>query len=157
MNAVFHWLADKREALRQIVRVLKRGGRLGISTGAKGNPNPLHSVRARVLARPPYNQYPTPSEAVIYRVSTPELETLLTEAGFHLERLESRPTPRPQLTPEAAIQFSEASSFGNFLGNLPQELRGQAREDIKRELEATGELASTGAERFQIVAIAIKP
>ena len=156
INAVFHWFADKREALRQTVRVLKKGGRLGISTGAKGNPNPLHSVRARVLSRTPYNQYAAASETVIYRVSTSELGTLLITAGFQVSRLESRLSPRPQLTPEAALQFSEASSFGNFLGHLPPELRRQARDDIKRELESTGELASTVAERFQIVAIAVK-
>ena len=156
INAVFHWFADKREALRQTVRVLKKGGRLGISTGAKGNPNPLHSVRVRVLSRTPYNQYAAASETVIYRVSTSELGTLLITAGFQVSRLESRLSPRPQLTPEAALQFSEASSFGNFLGHLPPELRRQARDDIKRELESTGELASTVAERFQIVAIAVK-
>lgn len=157
MNAVFHWFADKPEALRQTIRVLKKGGRLGISTGAKGNPNPLHSVSARVLSRAPYNKYAAASERVIHRVSTSELKTLLTEAGFQVSQLDSRLTPRPPLTPEAALQFSEASSFGNFLGHLPPELRRQARQDIKRELESAGELANTVGERFQIVAIAVKP
>lgn len=157
MNAVFHWLPEKQEPLRQIIRVLKKGGRLGISTGSKENPNPLHSIKERVLSRAPYNQYPAASETVVDRVDAEELTSLLKEAGFEMKAIEMRPNARQQLTAEAAIRFSEASSFGNFLGRLPEELRAPAREDIRRELEQTGVLASISRDRFQIVAIAVKP
>lgn len=141
MNAVFHWLPEKREPLRQIIRVLKKGGRLGISTGSKESPNPLHSIKERALSRAPYNQYPAVLEAVVHRVSVQELTSLLTEAGFEMKTIETRPVARHELTAEAAIRFSEASSFGNFLGHLPPDLRAAAREDIKRELEQPGVLA----------------
>jgi arsenite methyltransferase len=153
MNAVFHWLPEKLEPLRQIIRVLRRGGRLGISTGSKGSPNPLHSVKTQVLSHAPYNQYQAASETVVHRVSAPELASLLTEAGFEVKKLETRSSSRPELTAEAAIEFSEASSFGNFLGHLP----ALAREDIRRELEKRVALSSTSVSRFHIVAIAIKP
>jgi len=156
MNAVFHWLSEKREPLRQIFRMLKKRGRLGISSGAKRNPNPLHSVRERVLSRAPYDEYTAAAETVIYRVSTEKMASLLTEAGFDLKRVEARPNPRPQMSPEEAIQFSEASSFGNFLGHLPAELRVRAREEIRCELEAAGAMI-TSRERLQIVAVAVKP
>jgi len=81
---------------------------------------------------------------------------MLTAAGFQIETLENRRIPRPELTPEAAIQFSEASSFGNFLGHLPMELRPQAREEIMLEIEKAG-AAATRRERLHIVAIALKP
>jgi ubiquinone/menaquinone biosynthesis C-methylase UbiE len=156
MNAVFHWLAEKREPLRQIFRVLKQGGRLGISTGAKGNPNPLHGARRHVLSRPPFSKYAAASEPVIHRVSIEEITSLLIETGFEPMKVEARPTARPHLSPEDAIQYSEASSFGNFLGHLPEELRAQAREEIRRELEAAGHANTAPRERLQIVAIAIK-
>src|SRR5215831_12166469 len=38
LNAVLHWLPDKLGPLREIYRVLKKGGRLGISTGPKDHP-----------------------------------------------------------------------------------------------------------------------
>src|SRR5262245_32614627 len=41
LNAVLHWLPDKSGPLREISRVLKQGGRLGISTGSKDHSNQL--------------------------------------------------------------------------------------------------------------------
>lgn len=157
MNAVFHWLPEKQEPLRQIIRVLKPGGRLGISTGSKDSPNPLHSIKERVLSHPPYNQYPAALDTVVHRVSVQDLASLLTEAGFEMKMMETRPSVRHELTAEAAIRFSEASSFGNFLGHLPADLRARAREDIRQELEQPGVLASVSRNRSRIVAIAVKP
>jgi arsenite methyltransferase len=154
MNAVFHWLPEKREPLRQIIWVLKSGGRLGISTGARGNSNLLHSVRRRVLERAPYNRYPQVSGPVAHRVSAEELSDLLTAAGFVIGKLETRLRARPEQSPEELIQFSEASSFGNFLGHLPGELRLMARYEIKRELAKAGGPPTTVR---GITAIAIKP
>ena len=156
MNAVFHWLAEKREPLRQIFRILKSRGRLGISTGAKGNPNPLRLARAIVLAREPYRKYVAVSTTVIHRVSIEEMRSLLVEAGFEVKLVEARQISRPQATPEEAMVFSEASSFGNFLGHLPEELRAQAREEIIREAKS-GDSGESPRPRLQIVAIAIKP
>lgn len=36
LNAVLHWLDEKRQPLREFARVLKAGGRIGIMAGAKG-------------------------------------------------------------------------------------------------------------------------
>ena len=157
MNAVFHWLPEKREPLRRIIRVLKHGGRLGVSTGSKAGESPLQSIKDRVLSRAPYDRYPAALEPVVHRVSMDELATLLTEAGFEIKSIETRPNVRHELTPEASIRFSEASSFGNFLGHLPAELRVQAREDIRRELEQTGALTGSSGNRSRIVAVAVKP
>jgi arsenite methyltransferase len=157
MNAVFHWLPEKLEPLRQSIRVLKKGGRLGISTGAKGSPNPLHSIKERVLSRAPYNQYPSASETVVHRVSVEELTSLLAQAGFEVKTMETRSVAPHELSAEAAIRFSEASSFGNFLGHLPAELRAAARADLKRELELPGAIATLARERSRLVAIAVKP
>jgi arsenite methyltransferase len=157
MNAVFHWLPEKKGPLRQIIRVLKKGGRLGISTGAKDSPNPLHSIKERVLTRSPYNQYPSALETAVHRVSVQELSRLLTEAGFEIKMMTTRPSIRHELTAEDAIRFAEASSFGNFLGHLPANIRAQAREDIRRELEQPGVLAGISKDRSRLVAIAVKP
>jgi ubiquinone/menaquinone biosynthesis C-methylase UbiE len=157
MNAVFHWLPEKREPLRQIVRVLKKGGRLGISTGSKADPSPLHLIKEQVLSRAPYNRYPAAAESVAHRVSVEELASLLTEAGFEVKAIEARPIARREMTAEATIRFSEASSFGNFLGHLPEELSAPARDEIRRELEQSGVLATMSRARLHIVAVAAKP
>jgi arsenite methyltransferase len=154
MNAVFHWLPDKRGPLRQVFRVLKKGGRLGIVTGVKGNANPLQKIRERVMQRPPYNQHPQAMGPVAYRVTEVELQDFLTEAGFTIAKLETRSRESPEASPEALIRFSEASSFGNFLGHLPVELRAAARDDIKAELVKDTPSSSL---RQGIFAVAIKP
>ena len=153
MNAVFHWLEQKEAALRQVMRILKRGGRLGISTGSRTNSNPLHRVKERVLSRPPYNRYVAASGPVAFRINLDEMRDLLNRAGFQIGGLELRHYPRRKMSPDEAIEFSQASSFGNFLGHLPDELQAIAREDIKRELERIDTQASTSL----IAATAIKP
>ncbi|WP_438043667.1 hypothetical protein [Sorangium sp. So ce128] len=57
----------------------------------------------------------------------------------------------------AAIAFSQASSFGNFLGHLPESLRSQAIEDIQRELEAFRTPEGIRLEGKRLFAIAHKP
>lgn len=91
-----------------------------------------------------------------HRVSVEELADLLTQAGFAMKTIETHPNLRHQLTAEAAIRFSEASSFGSFPGHLPEELRAPVREDLRRELEQTGVLASISGDRLRIVAIAVR-
>ena len=157
MNAVFHWLPEKREPLHQIFRILKEHGRLALSTGARGNPNPLHAITKRVLSRAPYNQHLAASEAGAHRVSADELTSLLQEAGFESIKVEARPRAPHHVSPEEAIVFSEASSFGNFLGHLPQELREKARDEIRRELEESQKLTAPARDRLWLIAVAIKP
>ena len=170
MNAVFHWLPEKSAPLRAILRALKPGGRLGITTVTPERAATwVHVIRQRVLAREPYNQYPEAQALQSHRVSRDELEKLLVENGFAIAKLETRvsvrnASARAQWTPEGILDFAEASSFGNFLGHLPQELQAPAREEIKRELEslrarrrpddvARGNTAAAG----RIIAVATKP
>jgi arsenite methyltransferase len=59
--------------------------------------------------------------------------------------------------PEAAIEFAEASLFGNFLGHLPAELHTAAREEITRELEQFRTPEGIRREGARIIAVALKP
>lgn len=135
LNAVFHWIADKAGALRQFHRVLKPGGRLGIATGNKEHENVFQTIKTRVLSREPYNRYPDALDGESNRVSLIELANLLDQNGFGVEKIELVRQEFHHADPETAITFFEASSFGNFLGNLPDGLRQNARAEIAAELE----------------------
>ncbi|HEY6878155.1 MAG TPA: methyltransferase domain-containing protein [Polyangiales bacterium] len=137
LNAVFHWIDDKALALRNFARVLKQGGRLGITTGSKEHPNLTSEIRQRVLSRPPYDAYPAAAENVSLRVSVDELRGLLQDAGFEADALNIVESPTAHASGEAAIEFSQASSFGNYFAHLPEALRPQARAEIAAELEKT--------------------
>jgi arsenite methyltransferase len=65
---------------------------------------------------------------------------------------------RSDQTPDTAIMFFEASSFGNFLGHLPHDLRLAAREEIKRELEQrlTPEAEGIIRNGARIIAVAVR-
>jgi ubiquinone/menaquinone biosynthesis C-methylase UbiE len=136
LNAVFHWLPEKSGPLREFARVLKPGGRLGISSGAKGPRTRFEELVSAVLARPPFNAYARAPGGLTHRVDEQEMRQLLTAAGFAVKSIEARESVRGFASPEVLVRYSEASSFGNLLAHLPVELRPSAREVIGRELAA---------------------
>lgn len=156
LNAVFHWLPDKREPLRALARLLRPGGRLGISTGLKDHRTIMHDVVSDVLTQPPFSTYPRAQANITYRVDVPEIRLLLESTGFTATTIDVRDTAHAYPTAEAAIRFAEASSFGNFLGHLPDTLRVAAREAVTRELEAIATPDGIPQKTRRIVAIAIR-
>jgi arsenite methyltransferase len=57
---------------------------------------------------------------------------------------------------EAAIRFSEASSFGNFMGHLPSELRQQTRAVVARRLAAVAGPEGIVRRGQRLIALAAK-
>jgi ubiquinone/menaquinone biosynthesis C-methylase UbiE len=157
LNAVFHWIADKPKSLAEIFRVLKPGGRLGISTGSKDHPNLLQSIKANVLSREPYARHPEARNGGAGRVSASELAALFSAAGFDTVQIDVQPNVHFQPSGAAAIEFSQASSFGNLLGHLPAALQDSGRAEIERELEALRTPEGIRFENARIIAIAVKP
>jgi arsenite methyltransferase len=156
LNAVFHWLPEKLVPLRGIHRLLKPGGRLGISTGSKEHPNSLQQVRKEVLSHAPYNRYPDSAEGVGHHVTEQELGDLLAQAGFSLTSLELEPHFTHHASAQAALDFVQASSFGNFFGRLPEELRRPARAEIEAALEALRTPQGIPQRGTRLVAVAVK-
>ena len=136
LNAVFHWLPEKSRPLREFARVLKPGGRLGISSGAKGPRTRFQELVSEVLARPPFNAYARPLGGLTHRVDEQEMRQLLAAAGFAVKSIDARESVRGFASPELLVRYSEASSFGNLLAHLPVALRPAAREAIGREAAA---------------------
>jgi len=119
--------AEKSGPTAEFARVLKPGGRLGISS-AQGPAHALPGTRVRVLARPPFNAYSRPPGGLTHRVDEQEMRQLLTAAGFEVKSIEARESVRGFASPELLVRYSEASSFGNLLAHLPVALRPAARE-----------------------------
>jgi arsenite methyltransferase len=157
LNAVFHWLPEKSGPLREFARVLKPGGRLGISSGAKGPRTRFEELVSAVLARPPFNAYARAPGGLTHRVDEQEMRQLLTAAGFAVKSIEARESVRGFASPEVLVRYSEASSFGNLLAHLPVELRPSAREVIGRELAALAAPDGTISQSSRrMVAIAVR-
>ncbi|CAL1240383.1 class I SAM-dependent methyltransferase [Candidatus Methylocalor cossyra] len=156
LNAVFHWLAEKEEPLQHIRRVLVPGGRLGLTTGSKEHPNRLQRIRREVLSRPPYNAFPESRAGYPHWVSVPELVWLLDRNGFSIQKIEVQENVFNHSDSDTVIDFSQASSFGNFLGHLPPELRDSAIAEIKRALEEYRTPDGIRLEGRRILAVAVK-
>jgi arsenite methyltransferase len=156
LNAVFHWLPEKAGPLRQLARVLRPGGRIGISTGLKDHRTILHRVAAEVLQSPPFSDHPRAQASVTFRVDPQEMRDLFESTGFAAVKIEVQDSVHLHPTAEAMIRYSEASSFGNFLGHLPDHLRPAAREAILRRLEAVATPEGIRQEGRRIVAIATR-
>jgi len=157
LNSVFHWLPDQLAALNEFRRVLKPGGRLGISTGSGDHPYVLQLIKARLMAREPYCRYPGKTTGNPKNPTRQEIELLLDQAGFEIQTIELRPSTN--IAPDAfsLIDFFEASAFGNFLGNLPADLREAARQEVAQELEAMRTDAGICMELMRLLVVAVKP
>jgi hypothetical protein len=85
------------------------------------------------------------------------LRSQLESAGFRVSSLDVRSAVDINRSAQEIFDFSESSSFGNFLSNLPREEATEIRLALSEELEnlRTGE--GIPLDRHNIVAIAEKP
>lgn len=134
LNSVFHWIERKAEALRGIRRILRPGGRLGIGTGEKDQPNPFRAIVeesiAAVMGKVPERAYLHP-----FLLSAEEVRDLVAGAGFSVRLVESKLYTGFVAQAEELIDFLRSSSFGNFLAAIPEEDQPAILERIREGLE----------------------
>jgi hypothetical protein len=120
--------------------VLVPGGRVGVTTF----PNELRDsgTVARVLmplfGREPYASRIDLSTLPFARdgKTTTDHIGLVLAAGLELAELHVMPRDRIHASGAAFVDFMDASSFGNFLRLVPDELRARFRTDLAAELES---------------------
>jgi len=129
LNAVFHWINDKEEALNNIYRVLKPGGKLGICTGDKDHSFTVKIVAKEVLKRAGIINKSVDSSVPVNKV---ELRSLLKKSDFRVIKVTRN--SRYFETPAKCLEYVEASSFGNFLSNISVSVREKVQAEIMAEL-----------------------
>jgi ubiquinone/menaquinone biosynthesis C-methylase UbiE len=140
MSAVFHWVTDKPKALAEVRRVLRPGGRFGLTTIPQEltGTGTIGRVFRVVLARPPYAEKLGPA-LLARRHGWPtlaELVTLVGDAALELLLLAVAPRTRHHATGADVVAFLEASSFGNLFGEVPEDLRAQLHADFAAAFDA---------------------
>jgi arsenite methyltransferase len=140
MSAVFHWVSDKAKALAEIRRVLRPGGRLGVTTLPRelSGAGTVVAVLVPTLQREPYaNRVDLSALAVASRGhTTTDLISMVIESGLELTELHVMPRVSSRANGEELVDFLEASSFGNFLRIVPEALRGSLRADLAAAFDA---------------------
>ena len=136
LNSVFHWLVDKSAALQEIRRVLKPGGRLAISAASKEKPHTFQLLLAELWQQEPFNRFQNPrSSDGLLRLDIEETQVLLANHDFMIRSNEIKTFVDYFDEAHAVIDFSESSSFGNFLCNLPKAIKHQAQVVLQLLLE----------------------
>jgi arsenite methyltransferase len=138
LSAVLHWIEDKARALAEIARLLRPGGRLGLTTQAKElqRQGTLAEVGGPLLGRLPYRDYAKQAGAVLRAATLTEIVTLLREASLELRELHVTERRQWHARGEDVVAFFESSTFGNFLSSVPDDLRPQLRKDLVSAFDA---------------------
>jgi SAM-dependent methyltransferase len=134
MSSVFHWVTDKAKALAEVRRVLRPGGRLGLTTlpHELAKAGTVGLVLEPLLARAPYAGRVDISVLTFANrgCTSTDLVSLVLESRLELVELHVMQRTRTHASGEAIVEFLEASSFGNFLRPVPEELRPPLRADL---------------------------
>ncbi|WP_196799574.1 methyltransferase domain-containing protein [Verrucomicrobium sp. 3C] len=133
LNYVFHWIDKKEETLRQIYRILKPGGRIGISTGRKDQPSQVREL-IRDSIREVLGKVPPDLFVSAFHLTPRELRSLAEQAGFRIVDFQILPFSDYAKDPEDVIAFLSASSSGRFLSGVGEDRRERILSVLKQKL-----------------------
>lgn len=153
LNCVFHWIEDKRQALKEIYRVLKTGGRLGLNCQDTNHPHEAFHFMRRAMT-----EAGVECDNHVPGLSSRELEALVTGAGFVAYTGELRKIVNFYRDADHLLAWANSSSFGNFLCNVSETGCALWRDALNRLLEPK-RLTGDGIrlERYLLFATARKP
>ncbi|KAI9647603.1 hypothetical protein NHQ30_003988 [Ciborinia camelliae] len=154
MNSTFHWVSDQAGALVECARVLKPGGKLGISGGSGDHVAAHERIKAEVLSRDPYSSFPEQSGPKFLKRC--ELEALLDNAGFSRREISVNKIVKEAKDAEEMIEWLDTSSSGKTYGGIPLSMRAMAKEEMKREWDMITTEEGIKMDMELLVTVAVK-
>lgn len=161
MSSVFHWVADKAKALAEVHRVLRPGGRLGVTT------MPHELSRAGTIAlvlRPLLQSAPYAGHIDLSALTfanqghtTTDLVSIVHGTGLELLELHVTQRIRRHASGEALVDFLEASSFGNFFRIVCEGLRPSLRADLITAFDLLKGPEGVTVRDWGVLLVAVRP
>jgi arsenite methyltransferase len=127
LNSVFHWIAEKERTLREVHRVLKPDGRLGLNIQDPSKPHQSRVLLRTAIAQVGLGDRHHESNPVL-GATHEQLKDLFTTAGFVDYRSDLRSLIDVHADADSLLNWSESSAFGNFLDGFSKPEREQVRE-----------------------------
>lgn len=155
LNSVFHWIEEKDRALREIHRVLKPGGRLGLNVQDPEKPHESRVLLREAIAQSGLADRPHQSSPVL-GATDEQLGKLFAAAGFIDYRSELRTLVDIHSDAGSLLEWSEASAFGNFLDAFSEPESDRVRAIFARAVEARRTPEGLKLERYLRFAFARK-
>ena len=156
-SSVFHWIADKKTTLEEAYRVLKPGGNAGMNTVDRDHHFAMKQVMDDVIAKKYPEHKHIEDEMSKHLVNRTELGDLLDVAGFLDIRIDIVEEKHCYSSPKELFDFIDASSFGNFMRQVPDHVKSRMLDDVGRELEKKRTPAGIELTSKMLYATATKP
>jgi ubiquinone/menaquinone biosynthesis C-methylase UbiE len=161
MSSMFHWVGDKATALREARRVLKPGGRLGITTMSRelSTAGTFYAIVSSVVRRAAYADRVRASDlaTIAPGLTTTDLMTTVLDADLALAEVHITPNWWHRASGREVVDFLESSSFGNFLRVVPDDLRDTLRTDIAAAFEERRERDGIHVQAWTALLVASRP
>lgn len=153
----FHWIDDKQTALNEIYRVLRPGGKVGMTTLDRDSQNTMRTLADPILAK--YHiEKGQEWHRGMKKVTASELRSLLSDAGFTGISIEPRAVPWKYGSPEEFLKhLEERDSPEGLLKDIPAGTREKIRQEITEEFRKAQVQEVTGFGNITLFAIATKP
>jgi arsenite methyltransferase len=154
LNSVFHWIADQQRLLHDLSRLLKPGGRLGLSTGITERPHQQVALLAPLLAKASGGRAGLLSPPHVARRDV--LHQQLEAAGYVDVAIEEQTFLDHFADLAAVLEWNESSFFGNFLQGSSPSQNPELWAEMERTLERLRQPAGIELERYLFLVRATK-
>lgn len=156
LNSVFHWIADKSRALKEIRRVLKPGGRLGLNVQDPSKPHESRILMRQAIEQAGFTERSGEAHRVL-GATDEQLRAHFVAAGFIDYRSDLRSLVDFHDSAASALGWSEASAFGNFLDGFSAKEQDSIRQAFAALVEPKRTPEGLRLERYLRFAFARKP